>query len=410
MKRWKLAVWLCASVALPAPAPAVELEVTHWWTSPGEAAAVAGLAKAFDAGGDRWKDSPIAGSGAVAWPVITARILGGDPMGATRLTSGRDAEVLIEAGLLQDITDVAKAEGWRDIIRPISLLDACTVDGKVYCAPVSIESWQWLWLSNKAFADAGVPVPTNWDGFVAARGALEAAGKVPLAMGRQPWQAGGAFGVIAVAVGGPELWKKIVVDKDAVAARSPEMTKVFEQADIARQMSAASAVQDWTEATGMVIGGAAGGQIIGDRALGAFASAGKVAGTDYTCLPGLGVTKIVSTGGDAVYFPVSADPAVTAAQKRLASVIVSKTVQVAFNAKRGSLPVRGDVDMKVANDCTRQALESLAIGDILPDGTMTLSVDTRRQLDALLAAFWWTPSMTVADVQAKFAGIIDSAR
>ena len=32
---------------------ATELEVTHWWTSGGEAAAVAELAKAFDASGDK---------------------------------------------------------------------------------------------------------------------------------------------------------------------------------------------------------------------------------------------------------------------------------------------------------------------------------------------------------------------
>ena len=49
-----------------------------------------------------------------------------------------------------------------------ALLDSCTVDGKIYCVPINIHSWQWLWLSNKAFEDAGVPVPTNWDEFVAA--------------------------------------------------------------------------------------------------------------------------------------------------------------------------------------------------------------------------------------------------
>jgi len=43
----------------------------------------------------------------------------------------------------------------------------CTLDGKVYCVPVNIHSWQWLWLSNKAFEDAGVAVPTNWDEFIA---------------------------------------------------------------------------------------------------------------------------------------------------------------------------------------------------------------------------------------------------
>ena len=44
MKNWKLAAGLFASVALPSVAMATDLEVTHWWTSGGEAAAVAEFA------------------------------------------------------------------------------------------------------------------------------------------------------------------------------------------------------------------------------------------------------------------------------------------------------------------------------------------------------------------------------
>ena len=45
-------------------ANAVELEVMHWWTSGGEAAAVAEFAKAFDATGNHWVDAAFAGPGA----------------------------------------------------------------------------------------------------------------------------------------------------------------------------------------------------------------------------------------------------------------------------------------------------------------------------------------------------------
>ena len=102
-------------------ASATELEVTHWWTSGGEANAVGELAKAFDATGHKWVDGAIAGSGGVARPIIISRIIGGEPMGATQLNHGRQAEELIEAGLLLDLTDVAEAEGWRDVIYPPNL-------------------------------------------------------------------------------------------------------------------------------------------------------------------------------------------------------------------------------------------------------------------------------------------------
>ena len=64
MKTLSLAAALAASIALPVTtAHATDLEVTHWWTSGGEAAAVAELAKAFDATGNKWVDGAIAGGG-----------------------------------------------------------------------------------------------------------------------------------------------------------------------------------------------------------------------------------------------------------------------------------------------------------------------------------------------------------
>ncbi|MBU2327876.1 MAG: carbohydrate ABC transporter substrate-binding protein, partial [Alphaproteobacteria bacterium] len=62
---------LAATVVMPlAAAHATDLEVTHWWTSGGEAAAVAELAKAFDATGNKWVDGAIAGSGGTARPIM----------------------------------------------------------------------------------------------------------------------------------------------------------------------------------------------------------------------------------------------------------------------------------------------------------------------------------------------------
>src|SRR5690606_4275214 len=232
MKMRFMAAALAATVVLPfAAAHATDLEVTHWWTSGGEAAAVAELAKAFDATGNKWVDGAIAGSGGTARPIMVSRITGGDPMAATQFNHGRQAEELVEAGLMKDLTAVAEKEKWKEIVRPASLLDSCTIDGKIYCAPVNIHSWQWLWLSNKAFADAGVTVPKNWDEFVAAAPALEAKGIIPLAVGGQPWQAAGAFDVLMVAIAGKDTFYKVFKDKDAEVAAGPEIAKVFKAAD-----------------------------------------------------------------------------------------------------------------------------------------------------------------------------------
>ena len=407
MKTWKIAA-LMLSVAMPTASLATELEVTHWWTSGGEAAAVAELAKAFDASGDKWIDGAIAGSGGTARPIMISRITGGDPMGATQFNHGQQALELVQAGLMQDLTDVAEANNWAEIVFPKSLLEACTVDGKVYCAPVNIHSPEWLWLSNKVYEDLGLPVPTNWDEFVASAPQVEAAGKIPLALGNQSWQSNLAFGALAIAIGGIDLWKEINVNKNMEAAAGPEMLKVFMAAADARKLAAKSTVQDWNQATNLVITDQAAGQIHGDWAQGEFQVAGEVAGVDYTCLPGLGVNEYISTGGDAFYFPLNADPEITAAQKRLAALLVSPEVQVAFNLKKGSLPIRGDVDLSAANDCMKKGLSILAKGNILPAGDMVWSPDVQTQLGDLQVEFWKSQDMTAEAAQAKYVEILSA--
>jgi glucose/mannose transport system substrate-binding protein len=388
----------------------VDLEVTHWWTSGGEAAAVAEFAKAFNATGNRWVDGAIAGSGDTARPVMISRITGGDPMGATQFNHGRQAEELVQAGVMRDLTDLATKEHWKDIIRPASLLESCTLNGKIYCVPVNIHSQQWLWLSNKAFKDAGVAVPTNWTEFVAAAPALEKAGKIPLAQGRQSWQTTLTFQVLLVAIAGPDAYKKVFGAKDKAFAAGPEIAKVFVAADQARKMSAKSTVQDWNQATGLVIKGDAGGQIMGDWAQAEFQVAGQAAGKDYSCLPGLGVNEVIQTGGDAFYFPKLKDEAKSKAQETLASVMVSKETQVAFNLKKGSLPIRGDVDLNTANDCMKKGVAILAKGAIIPAPDQLMTADSNTQINDLFAEFFAKPAMTVKDAQKRFAALVASAK
>jgi glucose/mannose transport system substrate-binding protein len=136
-----VSAWLAASVVLPvASAHAVDLEVTHWWTSGGEAAAVKVLADNFNENTDHtWVDGAIAGSGSTANPIIISRIIGGNPMGATQMNTGRDAEDLIQAGLMTDLTDLAEEEGWRTSSgRPACSTPAPMKAASIACRSISI--------------------------------------------------------------------------------------------------------------------------------------------------------------------------------------------------------------------------------------------------------------------------------
>lgn len=412
MRNWKLAAGLLASVALPQAALATDLEVTHWWTSGGEAAAVKVFADAVNGAGLTWVDGAIAG-GDNARSIIISRISGGDPMEATQLNTGRDAEDLVKAGLMTDLTELAEKEGWKDIIRPAKLLDACTYDGKIYCVPVNIHSWQWMWLNRGVYESNGLAVPTNWDEFVAAAPALKEKGITPLAVGGENWQLTGLSGVMTVAIGGLDLYKAINIDKSAEAAASPEMTRVIEAVAAARGLVDDGNVgRAWNDATNMVITGKAGAQIMGDWAQGEFAVAGQTAGKEYDCLPGLGVNPVLDTGGDAFYFPkpVDGNAETIAAQLKMASLLVSPEVQVGFNLKKGSLPIRADIDMSTANACMQKGIEILNNPDnVLPSSEQAWSSDTQGQFEDFWVEFFNAPEMTVEEAQARYVEIVASA-
>ena len=93
----------------------------------------------------------------------------------------------------------------------------------------------------------------------------------------------------------------------------------------------------------------------------------------------------------------------------LASTLSSPSAQVAFNLKKGSLPVRGDVDLAAANDCMKKGLDILAKGNVVEWVDQLLSADSQKQKEDLFSEFFANASMTPEDAQKRFADIIASA-
>ena len=95
-------------------------------------------------------------------------------------------------------------------------------------------------------------------------------------------------------------------------------------------------------------------------------------------------------------------------QEALAEVMLSPETQVAFNLKKGSLPVRGDVDLTAANDCMKKGLEVLKAGNVIQSTDELISPDTVTQLNDLMTEFFST-DLPVADAQKRFADLIANA-
>jgi len=406
---------VAVALAAPSIASATDLEVIHWWTSKGESAAVSQFAKAFDndGQGDHWVDSAIA-LGQTARATIMQRVLGGDPPGAAQFNPGREYEELIKNGQLLQLDDVAEAGKWADIIRPKQIGASCLVDGHWYCVPVNIHSWPWGWYSKTAFAKAGLADPKNFDEFVADAPKLKAAGIIPFAIGGDGngWQIKGAFDVLMLENLGIADRDQLYGKKDMTLANGPTVLKTFQQLKSLKQFTDDGyANRDWNTTTNLVIQGKAGLQIMGDWARGEFAAAGMTGVKDYGCMIGLNEDNpVVTSDGDVVVFPKLKDPAKEAAQKRLAALLISPTVQVAFNNAKGSMPVRGDVDMATADPCMQKALKAVADPSRIAVGVQRfITEDTSNEMNALISQFWSDDTMKPEAAQAKFADILKNS-
>ncbi|MBB4050735.1 glucose/mannose transport system substrate-binding protein [Devosia subaequoris] len=412
MKKFAVVAAMATAFLGSTSAYAVDLEVTHWWTSAGEAAAIAEFAKVFEEEtGNNWVDSALAGSGTGANPVIISRIIGGDPMGATQMNTGRDAEELIQAGLMRDLTDVVSDMDLDSFYVDQSLLEACRYEGGLYCLPINIHSWDWLWLSTAAYEEIDQPIPTNWDEYVASWPALEEAGILPFGLATG-WPISGVPGVLMSGIGGSDLVLAVNRDKSADAVRGPEFRKVAEAMDSLRKViSPDMMVPSFGDVGNQLLTGEAAGNIHGDWLQGDLQVAGGVPGEDYECLPALGMGDQLTGGGDSFYFPVlpdGTDPAVIQAQADLARLLISPEAQLKFNLVKGSMPIRTDIDLSAANPCMQKALGLLENG-LLPSGDFALSSDTQQQLQDLNIEFLDDDNITVDDYIERYASIIEQA-
>lgn len=412
MKKFAVVAAMATAFLGSTSAYAVDLEVTHWWTSAGEAAAIAEFAELFEEKtGNTWVDSALAGSGTGANPVIISRIIGGDPMGATQMNTGRDAEELIQAGLMRDLTPIVEEMGGLDFYVDKTLLEPCMYEGGIYCLPINIHSWDWLWLSTAAYEKIGQPVPTNWDEYVASWPALQEAGVLPFGLATG-WPISGVPGVLMSGLGGSDLVLAINRDKSADAVRGPEFRKVAEAMDSLRKViSPDMMVPSFGDVGNQLLAGEAAGNIHGDWLAGDLQVAGGVPGEDYECLPALGLGDQLTGGGDSFYFPKlpeGTDPAVIQAQADLAKILISPEGQLNFNMVKGSMPIRTDIDLSGANPCMQKAIGMLGNG-LLPSGDFALSSDTQQQMQDLNIEFLDDDSITVDDYIERYASIIESA-
>ena len=345
-----------------------EAEVLHWWTSGGEAKSVAVLQEEFASKGGTWTDMPVAGGGGdAAMTALRARVLSGNAPTAVQL-KGPAIQEWYEEGVLADISSVAQANGWADVL-PASIAGHMKCEGTWCAAPVNVHRINWIW-ANAAILEAnGIAMPSTWAEFNAAAEKLQAAGITPLAHGGQAWQDATVFEAVALGVGGAEFFQKAFVELDEATLTSDTMKAVFDQMRTMRGFVDSNfSGRDWNLATAMVMNGEAAFQIMGDWAKGEFLAAGKQPGKDFLCASTPGEGFLYNVDSFAM-FDVAGDDK-TAGQLLLAELIVGKNFQKVFNLNKGSIPARTDVALDEFDSCAHTSAKDMADsnagGSLLP--------------------------------------------
>lgn len=334
------------------------VEVLHWWTSGGEAAALNVLKEDLESKGVTWQDMPVAGGGGeAAMTALRARVTAGNAPTAVQML-GFDIIDWAEQGVVANLNDVAEEEGWADVV-PAALQNFSKYDGNWIASPVNVHSTNWVWINKAALDAAGGKAPESWEELVAVLDKMKENGITPLAHGGQPWQDATVFEAVVLSLG-DDFYKAALNDLDPEALGSDKMKEAFDRmAKLRTYVDDNFSGRDWNLASAMVIEGTGGMQMMGDWAKGEFLKAGKKPGEDFVCIRFPGTQGSVTFNSDQfVMFQVGEDK--QKAQKMMASAVMNPEFQSAFNVVKGSVPARTDVPNDAFDDCGKKGMADLA--------------------------------------------------
>jgi glucose/mannose transport system substrate-binding protein len=321
-----------------------KVEVFSWWTGAGEQEGLDAMIADFKAKNptiDVENAAVAGGAGTNAKAILATRLQAGNPPDSYQRHAGLELADDIKAGKVEDLTKLYEAQGWKDKL-PKGLLEAITIDGKIYSVPVNIHRANLMWFMPKTLKALGIAgPPKTWKEFLTQAQAIKAKGKTALTIG-PAWTQKHLLETVLLGELGPDkytgLWNGKTDWKSAeVTAALDTFNKVLAASDIK------SAAADWQPAADRVIDGAAVYNVMGDWQDGYLKGAKKLTfQTDYDVVASPGSAGVYDFLSDSFTLPKGAKHH-DAAEKWLIEC-GSTEGQDLFNPQKGSVPARTDAD------------------------------------------------------------------
>jgi glucose/mannose transport system substrate-binding protein len=412
MRGFLLALTICIA-GCGAREPAVDsaskrpaVEVMHWLTSDREAVALSLLRDGVIDRGGIWVDAPMPGAGAIGRNAVVSRIIGGNPPDAFQFSLGAALDELVAQNL------VAPVPSGGDASLPPIVLRAASNGGRQIAIPVVIRGGNWLFYNEAVLRDAGVAAPRTWPEFMSAAAKLKASGKIPLALGGQPWQERLLFNAVLLGTGGRDFYRQVYEQLDPAAIRSPTMLRTYETFSALRDyVDQNSPGRRWNQATNLLVRGEAAFLIMGDWAKSEMVAAGLTPGQEIGCAltPAEHGAYIIMI--DAFAFSPTTSPTVSAGQALFAQTLRDPAVYVPLAQKMGALPANLAVPETGFDRCSAMALRVLQDPQChLLDSSMSLPAGLAGAIDDSVSRFWNDRTMSPQQGQALLADTMLSTR
>jgi glucose/mannose transport system substrate-binding protein len=379
-------------------ADATNLVIYHSWSTPSEMAALNVLKSKLASQDINWTEIAIPhDTGANV--SLTNLVTGGNPPDVFMNSDPGIIRDLEKQGLTMDLTKFFADNGVTPHF-PQAVLNSITVDGKIMKIPTGIHIDGMVYYNMDVAKKAGVD-PTKWtslDDMWADLPKVKAAGYIPLAIGSDAFQVGYLTHALIAAVAGPDVFNRFYGPTvDPKVFDDPKLKEAIDWVrKFSTQVDPGSQNRAWNDTTNLVITGKALMQIHGDWMKGEWRAAGKTAGTDFGCenIPG---TKAVSVTVDS--WGLLDGPSVTDAQRKaelqFALDDTDPVITAAFAAKKGSTPVRLDVDPSTLDMCNKVVLSTLAKPNMSVESPYNIAdSDWVRSVWNVMFKFWGDPTET----------------
>lgn len=379
-----------------------EVEVLHFWTSPGERRAIELLKEKIAERGHTWKDfSVVGGGGENAMNVLAKRVAEGNPPAAASIKAPA-VKNYASSNKLTNLDAMASFDKWDEVL-PTAVKDQVYANGHYVAVPINIHRSNWLWSNLAVLAKSGVTSPpTTLPEMFTAMDKVKLAGYDGLAIGGQPWQVFQAFESVLLATGGQDIYSRSLEKFEITALRSNEFRSSLEtMRNLKKYTDSDSNGRAWNDTTRRLIEQKAAFQFMGDWVKGEFSAAGLVPGKDYACTAAPGTQEAFVFVIDSFAMFQLRSWEAQKAQGYLAYQIMRPEFQTAFSVTKGSIPAIRTFKTEMFDVCARKShtdfldaernkklLPSVAVDMVLSSETLTIARD-------IVFEFWSNDRVTV---------------